>query len=267
MMKPHRLLGAALALILFAGAEAAAQDAKYSWAAGLELHHQRYEEDSLNVEEKGYFGGLTLEGQADFRTWLARIDGRLAYGQMDYTGSGSIDSIDNWVFEARIIAGPNLAIAPDARVTPYIGYGYRTLIDLGGGRLTSTGFAGYDRWSQYHYIPVGVEGEFRLSPAWSVKPTLEYDYFITGTQNSYLSNVAGYSDAENDQDSGYGLRASLMFGTTAWQRPVEFGPFVRYWHIDQSDYAPFVRNGTQIGLVYEPENETIEAGLAVKMRF
>jgi len=268
-MVRYKFLGAALLLSLSAGADAMAQEAKFSWAAGAELHYQTYEEPSLVVEMEGPFAGLTLEGRLDANLWMLRADGRLAYGLMDYSSrdTGTDDGISNYVFEGRIVGGRTLPLGADASVTPYVGYGYRTLYDDGGGRRTTTGHVGYDRWSQYHYIPIGIDGDFRLSPTWSMKPNIEYDYFITGTQNSYLSDVRGFSDVENDQDSGYGLRASLMFGTTWNRQPIEFGPFVRYWHIEDSDLQPVYRNGALFGFGFEPENETLEAGLAFKMRF
>jgi hypothetical protein len=268
-MVRYKFLGAALLLSLAAGADAAAQEAKFSWAAGAELHYQRYEEPSVGVEMEGPFLGGTLEGRLDANLWMLRADGRVAYGVMDYSSrdTGSDEGIANYVFEGRIVGGRTLPFSADASVTPYAGYGYRTLYDDGGGRRTTTGHAGYDRWSQYHYIPIGIDGDFRLSPSWSMKPNFEYDYFITGTQTSYLSDVRGFSDVENDQDSGYGLRASLMFATNWGQRPIEFGPFVRYWNIDQSDLQPLYFNGGLVALAFEPENETIEAGLAFKLRF
>jgi hypothetical protein len=49
-----------------------------------------------------------------------------------------------------------------------------------------------------------------------------------------------------------------MAATTWADRPIEFGPFVRYWNIDDSE----VKSG-----FFEPENETVEAGLALKLGF
>jgi hypothetical protein len=138
-------------------------------------------------------------------------------------------------------------------LTPYAGYGYRRLVDYSGGELTTTGHVGYDRVSQYHYVPIGLEALFRVTPSWAFKPTVEYDYFIAGKQDSYI-----YGGIENDQESGYGLRASLMAVTGVGSRTIELGPFVRYWNIDDSK----VDRG-----FYEPANETLEVGGALKVRF
>ncbi len=64
-------------------------------------------------------------------------------------------------------------------LSPYAGLGYRYLYnDLRG--TTSTGEAGYRRYSQYFYVPLGLSSRFNVSGKWSVSPTIEYDYFITG---------------------------------------------------------------------------------------
>jgi hypothetical protein len=189
---------------------------------------------------------------------------------MNYTGSGTVDGIDDRVFEGRLTVGRALLLGAQggSRITPFLGYGYRRLYDELGGRVTSTGALGYDRLSQYHYAPLGVEGLFFLGDRWSVRPTLEYDYFIAGSQDSYLSQTGlGLGDLHNSQDSGYGVRASLLFGTIIGSLRMEFGPYLRYWKIDDSDIQPVVFSGVTVGGGFEPANETYEAGLAVKVNF
>jgi hypothetical protein len=58
-----------------------------------------------------------------------------------------------------------------------------------------------------------------------------------------------------------------MAGTTWNGRSIEFGPFVRYWNIDDSEVKPVAFNGVTIGGGFEPENETVEVGLALKIGF
>jgi hypothetical protein len=256
--------------LTFAADASAQATPAYSGSAGVEVHHQRYREPSLDVTEEGWFGGLTLEAQAEYMLWRFKADARLAYGQMSYSGSGTVDGINDYVFEGRLTVGRALPIGArgGSRLTPYAGYGYRRLYDELGGKVTSTGALGYDRLSQYHYVPVGLEGLFFLSDSWSIRPTVEYDYFISGSQDSYLSQTGlGLGDLHNSQDSGYGVRASLMFGTIVGSLRMEFGPYFRYWKIDQSDTQPIVFAGVTVGSGFEPENDTYEAGLAVKVRF
>ena len=70
------------------------------WAIGGEVHHQEYREPSLSVTEKGWFGGLTLDGRAEFGALQIRGEARGAYGRMDYSGSGTANGIDDLVEQA-----------------------------------------------------------------------------------------------------------------------------------------------------------------------
>jgi hypothetical protein len=244
----------------------------FDYALGLELHHQDYTEPSLDVNEQGPFGGLTFDGRGSYGMFQFRGELRLAYGRMDYSssGTGSFDGINDLVFEGRALAALAVPVGPSGidRLTPYLGFGYRRLADYFGGKLTTTGAAGYDRISQYYYFPVGVEGLFGIADGWAVKPTIEYDHLIYGSQDSQLSQaVAGLSDLHNVQRDGFGLRASLMARTDWDGRPFEFGPFVRYWHIEQSNIEPVTFTGVTIGGGFEPDNHTVEAGLAMRVWF
>lgn len=267
---------AALAVPALASSSAHAQNAAsgsnlaVSGTWGLEAHYQDYREPSLDVEEEGWFGGFTAAGQLAWQRWQLRGDARLAYGRMDYTGSGRIDGISDFVFEGRAVLGFVIPVGDSAitQALPYAGYGYRMLYDDLGGHRSTTGAAGYDRISQYHYIPVGVELTLAGPGGWTFKPAAEYDYLVRGYQESRLSEaVAGLSDLNNTQESGYGLRASFMAATVWNGRPVEFGPFVRYWNIDDSDVQPVSFRGVTVGGGYEPANETVEAGVALKIGF
>ena len=42
---------------------------------------------------------------------------------------------------------------------------------------------------------------------------------------------------------------------------------MRYWNIDDSDVQPVNFQGVTVGGGFEPANETIEVGLALKVRF
>lgn len=268
-----RTIVAALSALLMSGvlAEAGAQNAiTYTGSVGIEAHRQMYREPSIDVTEDGWFGGLTLDGQAEYQLWQLRADALFVYGRMNYSGSGTVDGIDDVELEGRIAIGRAIPVGAEGRnrITPYFGYGYRRLLDYLGGKVSSTGAHGYDRLSQYHYVPIGIEGQFRLGDAWSIKPMIEYDHLIRGTQDSYLSQaVAGLGDVHNTQHSGYGVRGSLMAGTTAWSWPIEFGPFVRYWNIKQSDTRPVTFRGVTVIGGFEPANHSIEVGLALKVRF
>jgi hypothetical protein len=89
-----------------------------------------------------------------------------------------------------------------------------------------------------------------------------------GRQESYLSDVdPRYSDATNDQNSGYGLRASFGAARDYGWGALVLEPFVRYWDIGDSELSALTYNGTVVGVGLEPANKTTEVGLRVSVRF
>lgn len=269
-----RVAAIATAVLLYASAATAQQPAPpntiaFDWAVGADVHHQAYREPSLGVRENGWLGGLTLDGRLEYNLWQLRGEMLADYGRMDYSGSGTANGIDDVEFEARALVGRVLPLDPQGnQLTPYVGFGYRLLADYLGGKTTSTGAVGYDRLSQYEYMPIGLEALIRIAPGWGIKPSAEYDYFIHGTQDSYLSQVnRGLSDLHNSQDSGYGWRGSVMVVRMDNPRPIEFGPYVRYWNVKQSDTQPINFRGVTVGGGFEPANHTTEIGVAAKVWF
>src|SRR5258708_39249339 len=90
---------------------------------------------------------------------------------MDYSGSGTVNGIDDLEVELRVLGA--YAIRLDAQgdeITPYAGYGYRVLEDYLGGKTTSTGARGHDRQSQSLYIPMGLGARLALAPRRNAKP-------------------------------------------------------------------------------------------------
>ncbi len=127
----------------------------------------------------------------------SRIDLRSSYGSLKYQGSGTLDDVPDWIFETRAVIGRDYLTGDSAALSPYIGLGYRYLYnDLRG--YSSTGHVGYQRVSQYLYVPVGLTARFRTGERWVVAPTVEYDVFLGGRQYSQLCDTGiGYSDATN----------------------------------------------------------------------
>lgn len=146
--------------------------------------------------------------------------------------------------------------------TPYIGLGYRFLHDDSGGKIGSDGGIFYDRQNHLAYLPVGV----RVDPFenWSFK--LQANYLIKGWQISYTTDgrPAGYSDAHNKQDKGWGVDFTANYQLNdKWSA---YG-FFRYWNIDRSDSD--CGDVPTFGYVcwWEPTNTTQEIGLGVAYRF
>ena len=231
------------------------------WEIGGQVAHYEYEEPNfmkLEGERMGFVGAYTATAPNRVFT---RIDLRVSYGLLEYesVGTGTLDDVPDWLAEARVVVGRDYLPGDSYALSPYIGFGYRYLYnDLRG--YTSTGAVGYQRYSRYYYIPVGLTARFRAGGRWVIAPTAEYDLFLKGRQESKLSDTGlGLPDVKNDQNNGRGYRAYLMFENGRWA----FGPWFHYWKIKDSEIEP-IGGGLA---VLEPENSTREYGLELRFRF
>jgi hypothetical protein len=257
---------AALVIPCLAGAEQVSLETRPGVELGLNASYYKYKEPSIAVTEKGYKAGIDLAWTATpGNDWFVRGDGRFAYGQNDYTGSGTKDGNPTRYAELRGTFGKDFK-NESYSLSPYAGIGYRYLIDDLRG-ATSTGAMGYRRESRYLYVPLGVIHRIRLKSSGRLSTTLEFDYLVQGRQKSYLSDAnALLPDLTNDQDGGYGVRGSIYYEKANWS----FGPWFHYWHIDQSDLtsATVTVSGTSVTTsVYEPRNKTTEIGFRVGYKF
>ncbi len=242
-----------------------------STEVGLETSYINYREKEEGVKEKGPMGGingaLTIrpQGMGDMPVNMMRLDGHVNYAQVDYSGSGKINNINDAIFESRLVLGHDWA-AQGMRLTPYAGVGYRHLFDNMGGKRSSTGGIGYDRRSQYLYAPAGLDYIIPIAPSWKVGVNGEFDYLIRGWQDSYFSDVSGLPNLKNTQKKGYGIRGSFKIMKLMDRCDLIVEPYVRYWHIKDSDV-----NVAENDLVaiegYEPENTSLETGLKLAVGF
>jgi len=228
------------------------------WEFGVQGSMYEYDEPDFALLEGnrlGVSGSYTFPGESR-RHW--RIEGRYSYAALDYTGSGTLSDVPDHLFELRGIVGRDYR---SERVlwAPYAGIGLRYLYnDLRG--TSSTGARGYQRESQYWYVPLGVTLRVPLDETWVMAPQIEYDVFVKGSQRSYLSDTGlGYSDVTNKQSKGRGARAQLAFEGPRWSVSL----WLHYWDIEDSDTRP-VGLG-QVG--FEPANTTRETGVEVRRRF
>jgi len=218
------------------------------------------------MSEKGMMVGVglayTYRDNVMFKASLL-----LAYGEVDYENSGTLDGIPDRHVEMRGLVGYDVAVEPTLVVTPYIGLGYRFLRNDAAGMITSTGARGYNRESNYVYSPVGIAVVKILPEGWSLSAEAEFDYLWYGKQYSDLSDGSPlYPDISNEQDQGYGIRGSVRIEKKLVASSVFVEPFVRYWHISQSDDTLFSAGGT-LYRGYEPRNNTTEIGASVGLKF
>ncbi len=240
---------------------------------GPELYSFKYEEPGL-MEEKGIFRGGAFA--YTYREWvpkspgqslssdkkrMARLEGRFAFGEVDYDGAlmngtpYTIDGIDDFAVEGRFLCGADW-LGSNTLNTLYMGLGYRYLNDD-----PSFDPVFYERESNYYYIPIGYEIDTNLRAGWSLAGRVEFDYLLWGMQESHFSDVApSLPDFENDQDSGYGYRASVKLQYKSTNVNFAIEPFFRYWDIDKSEVVyPYA--------VWEPENKTTEFGIQLIWMF
>ncbi len=175
-------------------------------------------------------------------------------GWVNYDGSGTLDK-DYYKFRGEALAGYKIG-----NFTPIVGLGYRWLYDDSGGLTSSTGALGYDRQSQYLYIPSGAVFEFNEK----LKIKGQFNYLLAGMQTSYLSDIAGFSDIENDQTSGWGADITVDYKIN---EKLSVYSFYRYWDIDKSDISIGTFAGVLLFQAFEPANTTTEVGIGFSYKF
>lgn len=231
--------------------------------------------------EKTWFVDSFSEG--DF----LRLDGNFQWGKFDYSGSGTMDSEPNRIFDTRIVYGADEQMKSGV-LTSYIGLGYRYLYDDGRG-LTTTMARGYQREQQYLYMPFGfsykmLQGGKRIS--WNA----EAGVLLAGRNTTHLSDANGAPDPSlqpqppalkitnivvpdimSKQQNGYEIRLSATITQNAW----EFGPYLQYWKINNSETKIFtetVQTSDNKWTSYtfsgrEPSNTTVDIGFKVDRHF
>jgi hypothetical protein len=239
---------------------------------GIEGFYDQYQERVVDLTTRSKYGSLTGAWMHYFNPEMyTAIEGRASKGSENYKSvSGSVHGTDAWEFENRYLAGYDHELTPGQRYKVYIGLGGRYYIDEGKGEVTDTGFLGYDRRIFQLYMPIGTTYEFQ---AWGLtfSPNAEFDPLLYGYVNSRQQNISGGADGRNVQKTGFGIRGEFMMGQTdasgyGWQ----FGPFFRYWNMNNSDpdYSAAHDEGYPPGYaLYEPHNLRWQVGAALRFLF
>lgn len=240
----------------------------YEVEAGSFLTSITYNEPGI-MKESGVLIGLNASCSwkiPDFALFnFFRVDLLAGTGSMDYTSpySGTIDNISDSLVEARAITCRTFQYNRSVEMSIYSGFGYRRLYDMAGGMLSSKNAIGYNRESQYLYIPVGFGISSPLDQEWVIKGYIEYDLFLKGIQKSYLSQVSYFDDIVNRQNEGHGFRAAVKIMNDS----LVFEPYFRYWYVGNSEYDYIVINASQMYRFWEPENNTTEIGISLSALF
>lgn len=236
-----------------------------------------YDFKETAMEENGFLYGLsgsyTYRGESwveQFSKVMLKVDGRIIFGRVDFNGYlyddryYEIQDVKNFISEFRGLVGYDFSIFSDTTITPFAGIGYRYLKD----QLQKVN-AGYRRVSEYLYTPLGFETNTPLAKGWSAGVKAEYDFFWSGKQTTYLSDLDPlFGDVDNDQDSGYGFKISIQIRKEMSDKNYIFEPYVDYWSIDSSEVKPVFHTGVQAAKSQQEfENTSIIVGMKVGVEF
>jgi hypothetical protein len=250
---------------------------------GSEVSFYRYQEPQpvgikIQGPMYGYFADYAYR-PADpnffnnFLTNVYMLQARYASSHdLEYSGDGVIKGKFGQSMEFRGLIGKDYFIGTNSIVTPYFGFGYRYLLDLGNGEINSTGTSyAYDRKSHYCYLPLGGNAVIEMPDNWEVGLNAEYDILLKGWEKSYLSDgdqFTGYNNPNvtSDQAQGFGVRGSIKFLKRGAKVDFYIEPYIRYWNIDQSKIETEMVDGQLLSLA-EPDNNTIEVGSKFGIQF
>ena len=225
-----------------------------TWEIAPEVSYFRYEEPGV-MKDTGILYGVAASYTRYRPNRLLRIEGGFAFGLVDYEGSLTDDTPytmegnHDYLLNLRLLLGrPWQAHDWDSQF--FAGLGYRGLNDD-----SSQDPAGYDRQSNYFYLPLGLKTYRKLADHWQIGLGSEFDILLVGIQFSGI-----YEDdvLTNVQWPGFGGRASVELRRRAKTVDLAIAPFVQYWWIDESN----VSDGW-----YEPQNNTLQYGLSLIWRF
>ena len=250
--------------------EAPMLPAMRAWRIAPEVSHYRYREPGVMTNEGTLYGitaSYTFFNRPDSTSmWfgsdsndILRLEGRLSFGEVDYDGSYmdgtplSTSGIDDFLLDMRLLWGRERPAARHFNAI-YAGLGYRYLNDD-----SSSQPGGYERESNYLYVPIGSRKDFDRAGRWDLALTGEFDVLIVGRQISHLSDAdPSLPDVRNWQWPGLGAGLSLDLQRTGREVDLGLAPFVRYWWVDKSSSSEGF---------YEPKNNTVEYGLSFVVRF
>jgi hypothetical protein len=227
------------------------------WEIAPEVSWFRYEEPGI-MKDTGILYGFAASYTRYRQTDLLRLEGGFSTGLIDYEGSltdgtpYTMEDCRDYLINVRGLWGrPWQAERWDHRF--YAGFGYRYLNDD-----STQDPAGYNRHSNYFYMPVGLKAYHELAGDWQIGLGGELDVLLLGIQISGISD-GDSSYVTNFQGPGFGARLSVELRHKSTALDLAVAPFLQYWWIDDSSVSD---DGW-----YEPRNSTLQYGLNLIWRF
>ncbi len=255
--------------ILFANCLQIVQSAELTLDISSYSYREVDQSDNFFMEDKSapFLHGVGIRDWGDDKAnlnlrninWMVLYTFEYSFGNIDYSSAGT-GTMKTQYYKGRFetYISTNRGVGAND-LLPYVGVGYRNLLDDSGFKTTSTNHIGYDRLSQYYYIPIGAI--WYISESISLKS--QYNYFIEGKQVSYLNEVLPniYSiNPQNTQSIGSGIDLTIRSKlNNKWS---SYG-FYRWWSIEDSDFI------SCSPLIYcmEPKNQTHEIGAGISYHF
>jgi hypothetical protein len=224
------------------------------WEVAPEVSYYRYAEPGT-MKIDGLLYGVAASYTCYRPRGLFRVDGEFAFGLVDYEGSlldgtpYTMEGSYDFLLNLRLLWGRSWPVAGWDNLF-YAGLGYRGLNDC-----SIQDPAGYDRQSNYFYVPLGLKTYRDLIGHWQIGIGGEFDLLLLGIQ---ISGVEDNGAVVNLQASGFGARTSVELRRQVKSTDLAIAPFVQYWWVEESN--------TSDGW-YEPRNNTIQYGLSLIWRF
>ena len=204
------------------------------WEIAPEVSWYRYEEPGV-MTNTGVLYGVAGAYTRFLDPKFLRLEGGLSVGEVEYDGSlldgtpytsgGNRDLLAN----IRILGG-RLWQTGTWDTQLYLGLAYRYLNDD-----STQDWAGYNRHSNYFYVPLGLKGYHDLADHWQLGLGGEVDILLIGVQISDMGD--GSSPVTNTQWPGLGARASVEFRRKMGKVDFAAAPFLQYWWVDESSIS------------------------------
>ena len=225
--------------------------------------------------EKGWLPGFYLGFDRNKgSSFYAKIFTEFSFGDDTYdgttqTGTPISFSSDNYqfFFRGEINLGYNFAITPNISIIPYTGYGFRvwnrgqTQIRSIDGMNVMTIKEEYS----WHYIPVGIAADFKISNRFSIEPNAGARFMFYGKMDVMFSQLdPGFNnpDVKLGNRIGYYAEIPLRYRFSKnWS--VILKPWYAYDEIGQSDTVDLTYYGQTVGALYEPPSVTHQYGINV----
>lgn len=250
----------------------------HAWEVAPEIYNFTYEEPGVMEEEGTFYGILVSYTGRDERTRVSgdpstrsddsiswstfKIEGRYSWGEVDYDGAlmdgtpYEIEDIDDYVLGLGFLWGREWDPATFLNGI-HIGIAYRYLNDAS----HKVDPAGYERESNYVYVPVRLNAVVGSRNTWQLRFMAELDVMLVGCQISHIEETI-----YNWQYGGLGAQGAIAL--TYRSNVVDFAvaPFIRYWWVPESETDQVYYEDYYLEYV-EPENNTTEYGLRFIIRF